>query len=97
MKRGAIAIAILLGASTLPVDGQTKKAPPVSPRAQEQLLHLNVCLHMDDPSPSDFATGEIAELRQQMKKLAQQLCYQDVDIQALQDKIDDLAAEVRRR
>jgi hypothetical protein len=52
---------------------------------------------MDDPSPSDFATGEIAELRQQMKKLAQQLCYQDVDIQALQDKIDDLAAEVRRR
>lgn len=98
MKRAEVAMAMmLLATSTLRADAQTKKATPISPRAQEQLLHINVCLHMDDPAPGDFATGEIPELRQQIRKLAQQVCYQDVDIQALQNKVDDLATEVRRR
>jgi hypothetical protein len=99
MRLLLVAILALTAGLTLAADAQTKKPPPKRPtdeRSQLLLAQAQNCMKITGAQgPQDFETGPLADLRQEIRQLREQLCMQSVDIEQLQDKIDDLASEIR--
>ena len=74
-----------------------QKAPTLQERMKMLQIQMAACDAIDAPRPSDFATGDLANLRKEITALRKQVCLQGIDIQTMEDQLTSLMEEIRRR